>query len=51
MAKILLEADEAPVARVAKKQGVSDVTIFAWRAHLGKLYEDKCEAFAADTHG
>ena len=27
--KILREADEAPVAEVAKKHGVSDVTIYA----------------------
>ena len=29
MVKILREADEAPVAKVAKKHGVSDVTIYA----------------------
>lgn len=37
MVKILHEADEAPVAEVAKKHGVSDVTICAWRKRFGKL--------------
>jgi putative transposase len=31
MVKILREADKAPVAEVAKKHRVSDVTIYAWR--------------------
>jgi putative transposase len=35
--KIVREADEAPVAEVAKKHGVSDVTIYAWRKRFGKL--------------
>jgi hypothetical protein len=33
----LREADEAPVAEVAKKHGVSDVTIYARRKRFGKL--------------
>ena len=37
MVKILREADQAPVAEVAKKHGVSDVTIYAWRKRFGKL--------------
>lgn len=37
MVKILREADEAPVAEVAKNHGVSDVTIYAWRKRFGKL--------------
>jgi putative transposase len=37
MVKILREADEAPVAEVAKKHGVSDVTIYAWRKRFGQL--------------
>ena len=37
MVKILREADEAPVSEVAKKHGVSDVTIYAWRKRFGKL--------------
>jgi len=37
MVRILREADEAPVSEVAKKHGVSDVTIYAWRKRFGKL--------------
>jgi len=37
MVKILREADKAPVAEIAKKHGVSDVTIYAWRKRFGKL--------------
>ncbi len=35
--KILREADKSPVARVAKKQGVSEQTIYLWRKRFGKL--------------
>ena len=37
MVKILREADKAPVSEVAKKHGVSDVTIYAWRKRFGQL--------------
>ena len=37
MVKILREADHTPVAEVAKKHGVSDVTIYAWRKRFGGL--------------
>jgi putative transposase len=37
MVKILREADKAPVSEVAKKHGVSDVTIYAWRKRFGRL--------------
>jgi transposase-like protein len=37
MVKILREADKAPVAEVAKKHGVSEVTIYAWRKRFGQL--------------
>lgn len=37
MVKILSEADTAPVAEVAKKHGISDVTIYAWRKRFGQL--------------
>jgi len=37
MVKILREADKAPVAEVARKHGVSDVTIYAWRKCFGQL--------------
>jgi putative transposase len=37
MVKILCEAGHSPVAEVAKKHGVSDVTLYAWRKRFGKL--------------
>ena len=37
MVRILREADKAPVAEIAKKHRVSDVTIYAWRKRFGKL--------------
>jgi putative transposase len=37
MVKILREADKTPVTEVAKKHGVSEVTIYAWRKRFGEL--------------
>jgi putative transposase len=37
MVKILREADQSPVAEVAKKHGISDVTIYAWCKRFGQL--------------
>jgi len=37
MVKILREADQSSVAEVAKKHGISDVTIYAWRKRYGQL--------------
>lgn len=37
MVKVLREADQSPVAEVAKKHGVSDQTIYAWRKRFGQL--------------
>lgn len=37
MVKILREADKPPVAEVAKKHGISDVTTYAWRKRFGQL--------------
>jgi len=34
---ILREADSAPVAAVAKRHGVSEPTIYAWRKRFGSL--------------
>jgi putative transposase len=36
MVKILREADQAPVIEVAKKHGISDATIYAWRKRYGQ---------------
>jgi len=37
MVKILREADKSPVAQVAKKHGISEQTIYAWRKRFGTL--------------
>ena len=37
MVKILRQADKSPVAWVAKKHGISEQTIYAWRKRFGKL--------------
>lgn len=37
MVKILREADSHPVADIAKKHGVSDATLYAWRKRFGAL--------------
>ena len=37
MVKILREADDSPVAAVARKHGVSDQTIYLWRRRFGQL--------------
>ncbi len=37
MVKILREADKTPVARVSKKHGISEQTIYAWRKRFGTL--------------
>jgi transposase-like protein len=41
MVKILREADQAPVAEVAKKHGISDVTIYAWRNVVDPMEPDR----------
>jgi putative transposase len=37
MVRILREADQGNVADVAKKHGISDATIYAWRKRFGQL--------------
>jgi transposase-like protein len=37
MVKILREADRSPVPEVAKRHGIGDQTIYAWRKRFGKL--------------
>jgi putative transposase len=37
MVKILRKADAKPMAEVAKKHGVSEQTIYAWRKRFGVL--------------
>jgi putative transposase len=40
MVAILREADRGPVAAVAKKQGVSEQTIYTWRKRFGAMQGD-----------
>lgn len=40
MVRILREADRAPIADVAKKHGISDQTIYAWRKRYGGMNAD-----------
>ena len=37
MVKILREADRSPVPEVAKRHGISEQTIYAWRRRFGEL--------------
>jgi transposase-like protein len=37
MVGILREADQKPIGEVAKRHGVSDQTIYAWRKRFGTL--------------
>ena len=46
MVKILREADQAPVSEVAKKHGVSDVTIYAWRQAIRQARVGRRQAVA-----
>ena len=39
--KILREADKSPVAEVAKKHGVSEPTVYAWRKRFGAMSVDE----------
>lgn len=40
MVTILREADQRPVAAVAKQHGVSEATIYAWRQRFGGMAAD-----------
>jgi putative transposase len=35
MVKILREADQRPTTEVAKKHGISEQTVYAWRKRFG----------------
>ena len=37
MVRILREADQMPVAQVAKRHGVSEASIYLWRKKFGEL--------------
>ncbi len=40
MVAILREADASPTAEVAKRHGVSEQTLYAWRKRFGTLVPD-----------
>lgn len=39
--RILREADQSPIAEVAKRHGVSEQSIYAWRKRFGKMNADE----------
>jgi putative transposase len=47
MVKIVREADKGPVADVAKKHGISDQTIYAWRKRFGTMSADDAKRLKA----
>ena len=47
MVTILREADQSPIAEVAKKHGVSAQTIYGWRKHFGSLEPPMSNASAS----
>ena len=47
MVKILREADRTSVADVAKKHGVSDQTLYAWRKRFGGMDADDAKKLKA----
>jgi putative transposase len=47
MVKILREADRTPVAEVAKRHGVSEQTLYAWRKRFGTMEVDDAKRLKA----
>ena len=47
MVKILRETDQSPVAKVAKKHGVSEQTIYAWKKRFGTMTADETKRLKA----
>jgi putative transposase len=39
--RILREADQSPIAEVAKRNGVSEQSIYAWRKRFGEMNADE----------
>jgi putative transposase len=44
--QILREADRAPIGEVARKHGITEQTIYAWRGRLGTIRPDEMERLA-----
>ncbi len=47
MVRIIREADKTSVAEVAKKYGVSDETVYAWRRRFGTMQIDDAKRLKA----
>ena len=45
--RILREADSASIADVAKRHGVSDASIYAWRKRFGEMVSDDVKRLKA----
>ncbi len=45
--RILREADTAPIAEVAKRHGVSEASIYAWRKRFGEMVSDEVKRLKA----
>jgi len=45
--RILREADNVPIAEVAKRHGVSDASIYAWRKRFGEMVSDDVKRLKA----
>ncbi|SDV50659.1 putative transposase, partial [Chitinasiproducens palmae] len=45
--RILREADTAPIAEVAKRHGVSEASIYAWRKRFGEMMSDDVKRLKA----
>ncbi len=49
--RILQEAERAPVAEVANRQGVSEPSIYAWRKKFGDMGTDDVRRPSHPDHG
>lgn len=45
--RILREADKDPIAEVAKRHGVSEASIYAWRKRFGEMVTDDVKRLKA----
>jgi putative transposase len=45
--RILREADQSPIAEVAKRHGVSEASIYAWRKRFGEMASDEVKRLNA----
>jgi putative transposase len=45
--RILREADGTPIAEVAKRHGVSEASIYAWRKRFGEMVSDDVKKLKA----